>query len=282
MIYHYTSIETLKRILESGKIRFNNLNAVDDELEGELFLKKSLAQLIFVSCWTTDPEENIPLWDMYATTRGVRIGVPEYPWRKIDCKKWDTGLMDARYDEKEYYSPFDIHEIYGKRHFILPPFNLALSNSDLKKAFSKHVIYLSEDDLKAKYSSHYREKPTKPGHVELFISPLEFGLYKHERWAFQKEFRFVLFISPMDKEINLYDNNIHESMVDSLMKYVQAEWESPIKDFFVTLDPASIANMEITLGPHCTEEDIQTVLTLRKKYGVTGKVLKSGVRIRKR
>ncbi len=281
MIYHYTSIDTLRLILESGKIRFNNLNAVDDELEGELFVKKSLAQLIFVSCWTTDPIENIPLWKMYASTRGVRIGIPDYPWRKVDCKKWDTGLMDVRYDEKEYYSPFDIHEIYGKRHFILPPFNLSLSHSDVRKAFSKEVIYLSEDNLKAKYSNHYREKPTKPGHAELVISPLEFGLYKHERWAFQKEFRFVLFISPMDKEINLYDKNIHESMTNSLMKYIQAEWESPIKDFFVTLDPTSITNMEITLGPHCTAEDEYIVSALREKHGIVGGLNKSGVRMRK-
>jgi hypothetical protein len=59
-----------------------------------------------------------------------------------------------------------------------------LSNSDVKKAFSKHVIYLSDDELIAKYSNHYAEKGTIPGHAELVITPLEFGLYKHERWAF--------------------------------------------------------------------------------------------------
>lgn len=282
MIYHYTSIETLKLILESGKIRFNNLNAVDDKLEGELFLKKSLAQLIFVSCWTTDPEENIPLWDMYATTRGVRIGLPEYPWRKINCKKWDTGLIDLRYDEKEYFSPFEIHEIFGERHMILPPFILPFSEKNTNKAFSKEVVYLSEKELNTKYSDHYGEKPIKPGHLELNLKPNDFGLYKHVQWAFQKEFRFVLGISPMDEKIDLYNCNLHESMIQSLMKYIQAEWESPIKDFFVTLDPASITNMEITLGPHCTDEDIQTILTLREKYGLARDLKKSGVRIRKK
>lgn len=282
MIYHYTSIETLKRILESGKIRFNNLNAVDDELEGELFLKKSLAQLIFVSCWTTDLEENIPLWKMYASTKGVRIGLPEYPWRKIDCKKWDTGIMELRYDYKEYYSPFEITDIFGERHMILPPFIIPFSEERTNKAFSKEVVYLSEKELITKYSNNYKEKTIQPGHMELSINPLDFGLYKHVRWEFQKEFRFVLGICPMDEKIDLDNNNLHESMIQSMMKYIQAEWESPIKDFFVSLDPASITNMEITLGPHCTEEDIRTVKFLREKHGVEGEILKSGVRMRKK
>jgi len=161
MIYHYTSIDTLKLILESRKFKFNNLNAVDDELESELFIKKSLAQLIFVSCWTTNPSENIPLWKMYASTRGVRIGLPDYPWRKIDCKKWKAGTIEVKYNpQEEYFSPFEINEIFGKRHIILPPFNLPLSDSNFKKTFSKNVIYLSDNELKAKYSDHYKEKLT--------------------------------------------------------------------------------------------------------------------------
>lgn len=199
MIYHYTSIDTLKLILESKKIRFNNLNAVDDELEGELFVKKSLAQLIFVSCWTTDPNENIPLWKMYASTRGVRIGLPDYPWRKVDCRKWDTGIIEARYNpSEEYFSPFDIDEIFGENHYIIPPFSLSISDSNSKKAFSKEVIYLSENELKNKYSDHYTEKPIKLGHVGLAIKPIDFGLYKHEQWAFQKEFRFVLLLAQVE------------------------------------------------------------------------------------
>jgi hypothetical protein len=159
---------------------------------------------------------------------------------------------------------------------------MPISDKNFSEAFSKEVVYLKSDLLKAKYSNHYKEIRTKPGHAELVINPLEFGLYKHEQWAFQREFRFVLFISPLDNELDLEADNFHEIISQSLMKYIQAEWESPIKDFFVTLDPASIANMEITLGPHCTDVDIQTILTLREKYGLDRDLKKSGVRIRKK
>ena len=281
MIYHYTNIDTLRLILESGKIRFNNLNAVDDELESDLFVKKSLAQLIFVSCWTTDPNENIPLWKMYASTRGVRIGLPDYPWRKIDCKKWKKEEMEVRYDPKaEYFSPFEIDEIFGKRHFIIPPFSLPTSDKNFKKAFSKEVVYLTDEELKAKYSGHYSEKLTKPGHAELTINPIDFGLYKHERWAFQKEFRFVLFICPIVDSNKLPNKIMHESINHALMKYIQADWKSPLKDFFVRLDPISKENMEITLGPHCTEEDARLVSALIQKHGIVRVLKKSGVRMR--
>ncbi len=33
MIYHYTSIDTLRLILEAGKIQFNNLNAIKVRLK---------------------------------------------------------------------------------------------------------------------------------------------------------------------------------------------------------------------------------------------------------
>jgi hypothetical protein len=84
----------------------------------------------------------------------------------------------------------------------------------------------------------------------------------------------------MDTDLDLGADNFHEIISQSLMKYIQAEWESPIKDFYVSLNPASIATMEITLGPHCSKEDINQVKTLREKYGIVCELNKSGVRIR--
>jgi len=85
----------------------------------------------------------------------------------------------------------------------------------------------------------------------------------------------------MDEEINLLDKDIHETIVPSLMKYIQYGAESPIKDFYVRLETSSLENMEITLGPHCTEEDELQVSELRQKHGIDGVLKKSEVRIRK-
>lgn len=65
-IYHYTNIETLALILKNKTIRFNRLDQVDDLEEGQTECSGiKVGQYLFVSCWTEDPEESIPLWRMY-------------------------------------------------------------------------------------------------------------------------------------------------------------------------------------------------------------------------
>lgn len=74
-IYHYTSVDTLEKILQTKAIRFNRLDCVDDVQECSV---SSYAKYVFISCWTESEEENIPLWKMYTNdvTQGVRISLP--------------------------------------------------------------------------------------------------------------------------------------------------------------------------------------------------------------
>lgn len=75
-IYHYTSVDTLEKILQTKTIRFNRLDCVDDVME---YTVSEFAKYMFISCWTESKEENIPLWKMYTTdiTKGVRISLPQ-------------------------------------------------------------------------------------------------------------------------------------------------------------------------------------------------------------
>ena len=76
-IHHYTNIETLALILKNRTIRFNRLDRVDDLEEGRAECSGiKLGQYIFVSCWTEEAEESIPLWRMYTEKgTGVRISL---------------------------------------------------------------------------------------------------------------------------------------------------------------------------------------------------------------
>ena len=65
-LYHYTTLETLALILKSKTIRFNRLDRVDDLEEIAISKGVKLGQYVFVSCWTKDEEESVPLWKMYA------------------------------------------------------------------------------------------------------------------------------------------------------------------------------------------------------------------------
>lgn len=277
MIYHYTTIETLDLILTSKKIRFNNLNDVDDKNESNLFLKKSLSQFIFVSCWTKEAEENVPLWMMYAKGKGVRIALPDYPWRKIDCKNWKVQGMQIRYDpSKEYISPFQFDDIFAESHVILAPYNMPVPNS----AFAKQVIYLNtKEELAQKYLKIYSAKIDNDK-FEIQIAPLEFGLYKHVRWAFQNEFRFVLWIFPLTKKLDLSIPNFHETIVNDMYQFIENEQPIQMKDYYLSLSEEAIQNIEIMAGPICGSAEEKRINELIQKHGLSTVLQKSQSEIR--
>ena len=51
-LYHYTSIETLEKILESKTLCFTSLSLVDDLDEVETADIKKFGCFCFVSCWS--------------------------------------------------------------------------------------------------------------------------------------------------------------------------------------------------------------------------------------
>ncbi|HUH19388.1 hypothetical protein [Albibacterium sp.] len=279
MIYHYTTIETLALILESKKIRFNNLTDVDDMLEGDLFEKRSLAQHIFVSCWSKEKEENIALWKMYNHGKGVRIGLPSNPWRKVifDTKEWEEKGVKIQFDpSQEYISPFEFDDVFGANHMIIPPYFFPNNT-----AFAKQVEYLSAKELKVKYKGLYSELMKGKCNIQLSINPLDFGRYKHNRWEFQKEYRFVLFICPLHEKPDFFQLNSPETISNTLIDYIKNEKTSPLKDFYVQLADESLRDMEVMVGPLCSKADEIIIDALIKKYQLNTSLINSEASIRK-
>lgn len=52
--YHYTSIDTLEKILNSKSVCFTNLDLVDDLDEVETSDIKKFGRFCYVSCWTKE------------------------------------------------------------------------------------------------------------------------------------------------------------------------------------------------------------------------------------
>ena len=78
-LYHYTNLETLALILENRTIRLMPLTGVDDRQESMTADSSRIASFVFVSCWTDDSKESIPMWRMYASLEaGVRIALPSF------------------------------------------------------------------------------------------------------------------------------------------------------------------------------------------------------------
>lgn len=82
-LYHYTSLETLALILAHRTLRFNSLQFVDDMEEAEAADLKHFGKFVYVSCWTREENESIPMWKMYTPDmHGVRIQLPQFPFKK--------------------------------------------------------------------------------------------------------------------------------------------------------------------------------------------------------
>ena len=81
-IYHYTSVDSVRKILTNKTIRLNRLDRVDDRTESETFRGINLAKYLFVSSWTKENDENLSLWNEYTNNKkGIRIGLPEHMFK---------------------------------------------------------------------------------------------------------------------------------------------------------------------------------------------------------
>ena len=89
-LYHYTNLSALARILKNRTIRLNSLKNVDDLNELVSADYSKAGQYCFVSSWTSEKEESIPMWNMYSNMDGVRIRLPVNPFERYT---WEDPLQ---------------------------------------------------------------------------------------------------------------------------------------------------------------------------------------------
>jgi len=101
-IHHYTSIDTLKLILQHRTIRFNRSDLVDDTDEIELMINgTAFAKYLLISCWSTEKQESIPQWGLYSgKCKGVRITLDSN--HIIDCHGNELKYYDLKVDNDAF------------------------------------------------------------------------------------------------------------------------------------------------------------------------------------
>lgn len=90
-LYHYTTVEALAMILSTKTIRFSPLSDLDDLQEEQTKDIPDIGKTVFVSCWTDDSMESIPMWNMYSDMKaGIRIRAARDLFE--DCSKFDEKI----------------------------------------------------------------------------------------------------------------------------------------------------------------------------------------------
>jgi hypothetical protein len=240
-LYHYTSINTLIFILKNATLRFNRLDRVNDFQEASSADLLSSNTTQFVSCWTDDPSEQLPLWELYTKMRGVRIGLPTNMFLGRPCITFfDRGGFQTHLN-KSYHIE---REVLGKNTNLLFGANPVYYTDDNDLLFPNIVFDIGDP---------YHENIS---HIE--IRPLDLGNIKNLYWAFEKEWRFKLSLFDVG-EIFPFDS-FGKLKVDLVNNPVITQYLD------VDLDRKAFAEMDILLGPKTTYKDYTRVKSLLKRY----------------
>lgn len=243
-IYHYTSIESLALILKTRKLRFSRLDGVDDVQEAQRHAEIDFGKFFFVSCWTQQAKESIPQWSMYSSKmRGVRIEMPSYPFLDAPLQikpGWEEVVI---YKNGEARSPLSFESIWGDGYFVAPMF---LN----REHFAGPVEYV--DNVEEAYANSIMREIKADGKVNLKINGLPFlPRKKSQDWAFQKEYRFSLFVLPSlplptsGSGLAEFGNQVGQHMSNSFINNV----DPGIKHIDVPLSDEALKDLVVRTGP---------------------------------
>lgn len=264
-IHHYTSIENLALILKNKTIRFSCLNSVDDQEEASMISAEvNVSRYTYVSCWTKNKEESIPLWKMYTgrDMKGVRITMDVDMFRKYNLPSGEfSGFHVNNPENKKSILP--IVDIINESYFILPT---SLLDDSI---FFREIIYV--DNLQEKISSYVRKK-TSESNIEYEIALKEIGTYKHKRWEFQDECRFLLTIYPRE------GSDTFDETANKIVEYLYKGIYPPLSYYDLKLSDNAMNNIEITLGPLRSPSEQIIVQALADKYAPSALIKESELR----
>lgn len=273
-LYHYTSLETLALILTNKTLAFNSLLNVDDIEEAQSMDMGNFGKYVYVSCWTDKKEESIAMWNLYTPNmHGVRIALPRFPFK---VHHYIAGQFFLKSDIDTF---INLEAMYNE--------NKGATTVNYPELFS--VIYTNDDDL-----IFPKIRTGNPQHIDKFLAlsnlseitePLEtgytfkdLGRYKKQIWAFQKEWRYILFISPM----SLQEANppTLEKQQEFIRRLEDVNRPAPYQRFLIELDDDALRQMEVIFGPRMTEAEKILASALLDKHGLSGHYRESQLKIR--
>ncbi len=254
-LFHYTSIESLALILKHKSIRLNPLDKMDDLQEQKTADVENLGKFVFVSSWTEDAKESIPMWKMYTNpTSGVRIKLRKNPftWHETCAKDIvaKTGMILTPDSDPEGKLPtfLDLSEMMDRGYMSVQAFNgKILEKIQYTNDISKLEPKVAQID---------------DGKVQLSIERL--GRYKNTHWEFQQEWRYIMTFMSMNFKVGVEMMNLLFNL--SVTKMAQGKEPPPFRYFDLEIDSKYFAEMEIVCSPQMTAGNRVLLETLVEKY----------------
>ena len=231
VLYHYTSFESLLKIIDSGELRFTILSALNDPLE----YKRLKEDRIYVACFNYHDKDTIPLWKMYADgPYGIRIGFT-----------------------RKYLSFFEYHQNSTATNPSANLLNFRLGDKDIQhnsndphpnrawKVFDVSLLDVIYDDNLEKYM--YQRDVYQETNMPLIDFPDVKGYLKKECWKFESETRIRVALSP-HKDSGVW-------LDERTNKFVYAD--PPYKYIYCKMPDLTLQNMKVMFSPISSNELIE-------------------------
>lgn len=283
-LYHYTSLETLALILENRTLCFNNLMYVDDMEEADTVDMGLFGKYVHVSCWTDEEKESIALWNLYTPNmHGVRIKMPAFPFKKYHFKKGQLFLTE---DIETY---MNLEKLYEENKVSIVSNSLQLicvEYTDEETKLFPQVRNIDSTDMLEAYL-HAKDLNDLNGLIDSNVlnNPFtvnysfdDIGKYKRKAWAFQKEWRYKITVSPMGLK-DSYPPSLAKQQ-ELIRRLENRNQETPYQRLFLDLDENAVQQMEILFGPRMTVAEKILAKALLEKHGLSTRWKESSLRIR--
>ena len=263
-LYHYTSIESLALILKNKTIRLNPLDKMDDLQEQKTADVENLGKFVFVSSWTDDSTESIPMWKMYTNSAaGVRIKLRKNPFLQHGTSAQDvvrkTGMQLTQDSDPNGTIPtfLDFSEILSKGYWS-------------PQAWGGNILE------KVKYTNDITKLEPKVADVTSEGINLKMGMlgkHKNLHWEFQKEWRYIMQFISVNFAASMEDMT-NQALI-SARKMLQGTEPPPFRYYDLDIDPRYFAEMEITCSPQMTYGNRVILEALIEKFNPNAKIVES-------
>ena len=274
IIHHYTNLDVLALILKNRTLRFTRLDQMDDPEECNFVSNGvNLGQYTFVSCWTEVKEESIPMWKMYTKDNwGVRLSFEKdglfKTYTDFEYKGHNQSITNVG---KEIHFLLDPKLRYNQTEYI-PPF---LTEEYEKCNFYRKIQYVEDVSSYAKDSVEIPLEQANSEGITLKFDKV--GSYKHKRWAFQEESRFVMFFMPGNSFPYQHDHKKFFSVQRQIIRAVKNNKELNFSNYDMNLSEDAFDHLVITMSPFCNDAQWSIAEALRDKYAPRAEIRRSNL-----
>lgn len=254
-LYHYTSIENLALIMKYRTIRLNPLDKMDDLQEQKTADIENLGKFVFISSWTDDTTESIPMWKMYTDPKsGVRIKLQKNPfvWHGTTGKAVSETIGAIPIDDTSLSSIaptfLDLSKLMDKGCMSPQAWNGKIlekvTYTDNLEKLEPKVLNISEDKINIRIN--------------------DMGRCKSTYWSFQNEWRYIMTFLPMDFKCS--PEETLEKFTLTGQKLIQGIETPPFRFYDLDIAPEFFNEMEITCSPQMTPGNRILLDSLVEKY----------------